>query len=363
MGTYLKNCWYAAAFSDEVADTPFARTLLDQPMVIYRRSDGSPAMLLDRCPHRFAPLSMGKVVGDDLQCPYHGLRFNGSGACVANPHMKSGGPLKAADTLAYPLMEKYGFIWFWPGDPARADEDAMPRIDFLDRPDRFSTVKNRLHVRGNYQLIVDNLLDLSHAAFIHPQFSGAERSPEELLAATKQRLERRERSLANHRTREGLPAPAATRKLFGYDDHTPVTSRTTMIWHPPAMLDFPAGVWADDEPEEDGAHIPQFHVITPETALSSHYFFINGRNRRRDDPEVDAAMLAMFELAFKQQDEPIIEAVQARMGEVTDIDALNPVLLQSDAAPVTARRMLAAMIAAEAQETAKASATLRAVGE
>jgi vanillate O-demethylase monooxygenase subunit len=350
MAMYLRNAWYAAAFADEVGDTPFARTLLDEPMVIYRRSDGRPAMLVDRCPHRFAPLSMGRIVGDDLQCPYHGLRFNAEGACVRNPHMKGAGPLQAAQVGCFPVMERYGVIWFWAGDPARADPSALPRIEFLEQPERFSTVKDRLHVEGNYQLIVDNLLDLSHAAFIHPQFSGAERPPEQLLAATRQKLERRERSIVNHRMRVGLPAPAATRKLFGYDDNTPVNNRTTMVWHPPALLDFPAGVWAMDEDEQDGAHIPQLHLITPETELSSHYFFINGRNRRRDDPEVDAALLQMFDLAFRQQDEPIIEAVQRRMGKVTDIDQLRPVLLQTDAAPVSARRLLAALIAEEQAE-------------
>jgi vanillate O-demethylase monooxygenase subunit len=347
METFLKNAWYAAAFSDEVSEDPFPRTLLGQPMVIYRMSDGRPAMLMDRCPHRFAPLSRGKVRGDSLECPYHGLTFDASGACIHNPHKKGGGSLKAAQTLAYPLMEKYGFIWFWPGDPARIDVEALPRITFLEQPEKFSTVKNRLHVKGNYQLIIDNLLDLSHAAYIHPQFAGAPLPPEQLLSATSQRLERGPRSITNHRIRTGLPAPKPSRVLFGYRDDQLVTSRTTMTWHPPAILDFPAGVWAADEDEADGAHIPQLHVITPETEFSSHYFFINGRNRRLDDSDVDAALLEMFEVAFHHQDEPMIEAVQERMGRVTDINLLNPVLLQTDAAPVAARRMLARMIADE----------------
>src|SRR5207248_9978614 len=96
MHSYLKNTWYAAAFSDEVGGRPVARTLLDEPWVIYRKSDGTPAMLLDRCPHRFAPLSLGQVIGDDIQCPYHGLRFDSTGACVSNPHAKDAGPLRAA---------------------------------------------------------------------------------------------------------------------------------------------------------------------------------------------------------------------------------------------------------------------------
>jgi phenylpropionate dioxygenase-like ring-hydroxylating dioxygenase large terminal subunit len=344
---YLKNAWYAAAYSDEVADAPFARKLLDQDMVIFRSNDNTLAMLEDRCPHRFAPLSAGKIVGDALQCPYHGLQFDGSGACIHNPHMKGGGPLKAASVNSWPVMEKYGIIWCWPGDPESATEEALPTIGFLERPDEYSIVKGLLHVRGHYELAVDNLLDLSHAAYIHPQFSGGQYTAEELFAATTQQLERRERSIVNHRMRSGLAAPLASQALFGLDSEAPVHSDSTMTWFPPAMLDFAAGSWEMDKPRDTGAHIPQLHVLTPETEFTSHYFFVNGRNRRKGDPDVDKALLDFFDLAFKQQDEPMIEMVQRRMGKASDVLALEPILLQTDAASVSARRMLAKLIAEE----------------
>jgi len=188
----LKNAWYAAAYSHEIGEEPLARTLIENKVVLFRDSAGAVGMILNRCPHRFAPLSAGKIVEDTIQCPYHGLRFNLAGECVYNPHSKNGGPLRAADIRAWPVMERYGIVWFWPGDPAKADPDALPGIEFLERQD-YAIVRGLLHVRGHYELVVDNLLDLSHAAFIHPQFSGGRYSPEKLLAATKQKLERRER--------------------------------------------------------------------------------------------------------------------------------------------------------------------------
>jgi vanillate O-demethylase monooxygenase subunit len=348
MTRYLRNAWYAVAFSDEVADRPLGRTLLGTELVVYRDSQGKAVILYDRCPHRFAPLSLGKVVGNDLQCPYHGLQFDATGSCTRNPHSKDARPLKAARVPAFPALERYGVIWYWPGESSLASEAMLPRIEFLEQREQFGIVKGYLNVKSNYQLIVDNLLDLSHASFIHPEFaSGAGISPEQSLAATTIRLERRERSLRNYRMRSGLPAPRPSQMLFGFDATTPTDAKTHMTWHPPGLLDFDAGVWVKGAPEEEGAHIPQLHVISPETEFTSHYFFINGRNRRIGDAEVDTALLQMFDRAFRQQDEPMIEKVQERMGAVSDIDQLRPVLLATDEASVTARRILAKLIAEE----------------
>ena len=354
----LKNAWYAAAYSHEVGEEPLARTLIENKVVLFRDADGELGMILNRCPHRFAPLSAGKIIDDTIQCPYHGLRFNKSGECVYNPHAKNGGPLRAADIQAWPVMERYGVIWFWPGDPAKADPAALPQIAFLEDPD-YAIIRGLLHVRGHYELVVDNLLDLSHAAFIHPQFRGADYTPEQILAATKQRLERRDRSVINHRMRSGLAPGSAHTNVFGMSPAIPVHSDSTMTWHPPAMLDFAVGAWEMDQEREAGVHIPQLHVITPETEFTSHYFFLNGRNRLQDEREVDDMMLGFFDVAFRQQDEPMIEMVQQNMGEVSDINELNPILLSTDAAPVSARRLLAQLIAAEraAEEPDAASPT------
>jgi len=347
--TILRNAWYAAAYSHELEEGPLARTLIGENAVLFRKTGGEVAMILDRCPHRFAPLSAGRLVNDTLECPYHGLRFDGEGHCVYNPHTRNKGPLRAADIKSWPVTERYGIVWFWPGEPENADPDLLPQIDFLDRDD-YAIVRGLLHVRGHYELVVDNLLDLSHAAYIHPQFSGGRYTNDELFAATTQKLERRERSIVNHRVRSGLGPPNASCELFGMDPDIPVHTDSTMTWYPPAMLSFVAGSWEMDKDPSTGVHIPQLHVITPETEFTSHYFFVNARNRRLDEPEIDKAMLDFFDLAFGQQDEPMIEMVQRNMGKVSDIHELNPILLPTDAAPVSARRLLAALIAEERAE-------------
>src|ERR1700736_5971695 len=115
-GAYLHNAWYVAAWSDDLADGQLlARTILKEPVVLYRKADGHVAALQDRCPHRFAPLSMGKIVhGDCLQCPYHGLEFDASGACTLNPHGTKNIPPRAR-VRSYPVTEKHKAIWIWMG--------------------------------------------------------------------------------------------------------------------------------------------------------------------------------------------------------------------------------------------------------
>jgi phenylpropionate dioxygenase-like ring-hydroxylating dioxygenase large terminal subunit len=80
---FLRNYWYVAASDSDIGRKPFRRIIMNEPVVFYRTEDGTPIALEDRCPHRRLPLSMGKLVGDDiLQCHYHGLRFDRTGACV-----------------------------------------------------------------------------------------------------------------------------------------------------------------------------------------------------------------------------------------------------------------------------------------
>ena len=356
MSLFLKNCWYVAAFSDEVTRTPLARTLLDMPVVLYRKADGSPVALLDRCPHRFAPLSVGAVVGDEIQCGYHGLRFNAQGRCVANPH-NDGKPLVAADIASFVLHERYGFVWLWPGDPDRADPALLPHFFFLEDDATWRTLSGMLPVKGNYQLVVDNLLDLTHAPYLHPGFAMPGVTPEQQLAATTTKVERHGNEVIYQRLRKGLPPNQATIDLFDFPAD-PCETRTHMHWHAPALINFDNGTKFEGQADLEGFWFPQAHCITPETETSCHYFFAAARNLKKDDPAIDEALRGVLVTAFRDQDEPMIEAVQRRMGDTGDIDRLNPVLLKTDTAPVLARRILKELIAAEQAEDRPAAAAV-----
>jgi vanillate O-demethylase monooxygenase subunit len=342
--TYLRNCWYAAAYAHEVGDAPLARQLLGEHVVLFRTSDGAAHALFDRCPHRFAPLSMGILVDDTIQCPYHGLRFGTDGMCAYNPHYAA--LPKAARIKAYPLLERHGLIWIWMGD-GEPDPGKLPAEFALFDDPRIRTVSGYLHVAGNYQLIIDNLLDLTHAPYLHPAFAIPGLSLEERFARTTTELVREPERVIARRWRLQCPPNGPTRSLFGFTDEL-MDSRSHMHWFPPSLIFFDAGASRLNEAEELGLCLPALHAITPETDRTSHYFFGQGRNMLLDDPVADETLFGIIENAFHNEDEPMIAAQQARMGDETDVMALGPVLLKSDGAPVAARRALAALIAAEA---------------
>ena len=172
-GAYLHNAWYVAAWSDDLAEAQLLpRTILHQPVVLYRKADGHVAALEDRCAHRFAPLSMGKVIkGDIVQCPYHGLEYDPTGACVLNPHGTKNIPSRAR-VRSYPTIEKHKAIWIWMGDQP-ADPAKVPDFSVLDNvPELHATKRDRITIKANYELIIDNLLDLSHTSYLHEGILG-----------------------------------------------------------------------------------------------------------------------------------------------------------------------------------------------
>jgi vanillate O-demethylase monooxygenase subunit len=173
---FLRNCWYAAGWSRDFAPEALgAVTILGEPIVIYRQADGSPVALQNRCCHRFAPLSMGRLEGDDLRCMYHGLKFAPSGKCIEIPGQPKIPP--QAFVRRYPLVDKFSVAWIWMGDATRADESLIPEFVGVDDP-RWAMRPGRMDYKANYVLINDNLLDLSHIAFLHNQSLGASFTPE-----------------------------------------------------------------------------------------------------------------------------------------------------------------------------------------
>jgi vanillate O-demethylase monooxygenase subunit len=344
-GTYLRNAWYVAAWSDDLADGQLiGRTILNEPVVLYRTADGSVAALQDRCPHRFAPLHMGKVVrGDRVQCPYHGLEFGPSGACVLNPHGMRNIPSRAR-VRSYAVTEKHKAIWIWMGDRP-ADPANVPDFSVLDNvPERHTTKRDRITIRANYELIIDNLLDLSHTSFLHEGILGNADTVESEIT-----VEQDGEDVVVARYAGNAAAPGLFAALM---PSTPerVDKFTRMRWMAPSNLRLVTGICMPGAKPHSGTGYHAIHMLTPETDATTHYFFTAVRfNVLTTDDKLNAQIQDKISttrrFAFEEQDAPVIEAQQEIIAGATD--PVDPLILAIDVGPVRYKQILQKLIRAE----------------
>ncbi|NIO10162.1 MAG: Rieske 2Fe-2S domain-containing protein [Deltaproteobacteria bacterium] len=154
------NHWYAIALSSEIGKSPVGRELWNQPMVLFRNSEGKLHALEDRCAHRLVRLSHGTLVGGGIECAYHGWRFDGSGRCTFIPDFAAGS-LPNCRVKSFPLQERDGFAWIFPGDPALASETQPMEIPEWDDLNHISSVA-RFSCRAHFSFVIENLMDMFH---------------------------------------------------------------------------------------------------------------------------------------------------------------------------------------------------------
>lgn len=347
--TFLENCWYVAAWDHEVAaGQVLGRTLLGQTIALYRTEHGDAHALFDRCPHRFAPLSKGKVCGQSLACGYHGLEFNPSGACSRNPHGNGAIP-PSAKVRSYPLVERHSLLWIWMGDPDRADPATIPEFQSLDPADNF-VGKDYLLARAHYQLEVDNIMDLSHIDYLHQSSLGGEGNSDAVVEVVQEgdrvwsrRLARNERLSPELEKRNGL-APG-----------TRVDRWLDVRWDPPGVMELrvgyvPAGT---PDPRSHGKERVFVHLFTPQTHTTTHYWFGSSVPRALfpTGEAMMAEMIPFLRKPFETEDLPMLEAQQIAMGDA-EFWSLKPILLVGDAGAVRARRVQDALIDRERKSRA-----------
>jgi vanillate O-demethylase monooxygenase subunit len=345
---YIRNTWYIAAEPHEVGQKPLARTILGKPLVLFRTGSGRIVALDDRCPHRFAPLSLGRVIGENLRCGYHGALFGSNGACVAVPGQSVVPP--RATVVSYPLVEKHGYVWIWPGDPAgAADLSTIPEFLYRsDHPDWDGGYGHFESIRANYNLINDNLFDITHAEYVHPESFGGEEmrlyrnakpgteyvDGQMSYAAGEREIVFRMRSL-NMQTGgpfyRWMVATSLKRDAFP----GPIDLDMEVSWAAPSFTSFLLNARPAGEPREAGAEVCNMHAITPETESSSHYFYRSVKNY--GDSSLGAVFVAGVKAIF-DQDKPLLEAQQGRIGTV-DLFALQPVSFGGDMLQQRARKI------------------------
>ena len=338
-GRFLENAWYMAAWSAEIGERLVRRRILGHPIAFYRLSTGRVAALLDRCPHRFLPLSQGERRGDAIRCGYHGLTFDANGACIHNPFSER--IPNGAAVRAWPTEERDGIVWIWAGDPARADSAPIPDFSAVRDDSGAPPIRGYQLMRANYEYGTDNLMDLSHIEFVHRgSFAGAG-----VIFAGKHSVREDGETLHSNWWMPDVAAPAHTMGIYAPDTRT--DHWLEMRWNAPASMLLEVGATIKGEPRDRGVIALQAHILTPETQHTTHYFWETSRSIPQATPAGDEFLRNLLSQAFDSEDKPVIEAAYANL-DGDEFWAQKPVYLGVDAGGTRARRMLQSMIAREA---------------
>ncbi len=338
---FLQNAWYVAAWGTEVGrQNLLRRVLLNEPVVFYRREDGSPVALHDKCAHRHAPLSAGKLVGNAIQCPYHGLEYDGTGACVRVPGQAAIPP--GCAVRSFPTVERHQWIWIWMGDPALANPDDIEDFHWMDAPG-WRAKGERMHLAANYKLLVENLLDLSHLSYVHSATLGTG-----AIAEVQMKFERGERDVTLTRWIMDSPASNMFQKIGNFAPDENVDRWQHVTWTPPAFVRLDVGAarantGAIDGDRSQGFGYRNLNAITPETEETSHYFWAQARDFRTGEPWIDDLLVDSTHEAFSE-DLWIIGLQQRNMNSGATPERVD---IRHDGAGLAAIRILDAMIADE----------------
>ena len=331
----LRNEWYAVAFAHEVdATRPLLRYCCGDRIALFRTAAGKPVALYDRCPHRGSPLSLGKIAEDTLQCPYHGFRYDASGQCVRVPSQATITPELCV--RSYPIVEKGGFLWLWPGAPDAADPALLPDcFEFgLDRPGWTAKPYLMLEIKSNYSLLFENLLDTSHISFLHGTALDGGR-----MASSTFRLESEGKIVRLVRELKGdTPTPSNT-KQYGLSGIRVFDRQLMSIAYLPNLHIIRNTFTFPDRP----GHPPHIRInvmpITP-SRDNEHYQFLTLTTSYPEShpPELIEGMRSVLD-----EDRVVLEAIQSIYDERgPDLPEWS---VNADVAGLRARRQLADLAA------------------
>jgi phenylpropionate dioxygenase-like ring-hydroxylating dioxygenase large terminal subunit len=352
---FLRNCWYVAAIDHELIDGKLlSRMLLGEHVLLYRGESGKVTALNDRCPHRGALLSRGRLEGDAVRCMYHGIKYDASGKCVQIPGQDMIPP--KLRVRSYPVVERSPFVWVWMGEAAKADPALIVELPYLGDP-AWKGIPAYLHYDASYLLIVDNLSDFSHLAFVHTKTLGG--SEEYAYVSKPTVIERQERGFRVERWHLNSDAPPFHRKVIP-DKNVKVDRRNIATMLVPGIFTMET-LFA---PVEQGA--PQGNVagarqyrncqfMTPETERSTHFFWSYLNNYEGDDSTISRSLLNSLIEGF-MEDKAIIERQQRTLEEDPSFQMLG---ILADAPLAHFRRVLGKLIDAEQAGAANAAAAAR----
>ncbi len=337
----LRNNWYVAAWASEIEPSAMvARRVCGQALVLFRTKAGTITALEDRCIHRGMPLSQGgECEGEIVRCPYHGLEFDARGVCTKIPGQDQ--IPAGAKVNSFSVVERDAMIWVWVGDADKANAAAIPSYAYHRDP-AWVWSRDTLEVNANWQLLADNLLDLSHLQYVHRKTIGG--NPQEDAQAKLSATRDGDRVLVA-RWLVDLPAPPFHKAMCGFAGNI---DRWQEIEFRPGFIQFYSGATdantgAYEGRREGGMHLRHLHCITPETETRTRYLFSVAHNFRIDDAALTQRMHQLAVATFLE-DQALLEVQQRRLAEDPDRALLDT---RNDVGTVYARRILMELAAAE----------------
>ncbi len=336
---FVRNAWYVAGWASEFDRTLRRSTILGDDIVMFRSEDGQVVAMRDRCPHRQLPLSMGHLMpGDAIQCGYHGLTFDRTGACIRAPGQDN---IPNTCVHAYPVHEKNDITWIWMGEAEQADPAAVFDMAEFSDPQWHAHQGDALHLRSNYLNVAENLVDPAHVSFVHPTTLGNSSSEDVPVHADTEGD-----VIVAWRWIRNAPPVGFFQKFGGFSGN--VDRWHYYYLHLPsiAVIDFGSADAALSLPEEkrhEGVRVFALHFLTPVDDTNTIDRWMHLRNVQVDDEKVSESMDAMFRVAFNE-DKEILEAIQ--LEELKPQDH-HPVRLAFDKGPKVYRSRITKMLAAE----------------
>ena len=331
---YVLNTWYVAAWSDEVTNKPIKRVVCEEPIVLFRIGDGTAAALADRCAHRAFPLSQGRLVGDSIECGYHGFTYGADGRCTKVPAQTT--LPERAVVRSYPLHEKDGWVWVWMGDADQANPEDIPDTHWL-QDDDWATVTHSVLFKCRASLVHDNLLDLTHESFLHKTTVGDDYIYEHGIT-----VEVDNNVVAVDRLMPSVEAPplyADTMGISGNYDRFHCTE-----FFVPNLLVLHSGITGEGRPREEGYLIKVLNAITPIDAETCWYYYSFSRNFAVDNAEATEQLRVGLAQVLKE-DADALEAQEIGMQSRPEREF--DVLIAQDGGVAKARRVMAALLRGE----------------
>ena len=342
---YPRNMWWVAARADEITTTPLARWILEMPVVLYRTEDGTAVALDDRCPHRWAPLSEGHVDGDQIVCPYHGMRFGTDGGCRVVPTQTK--VPAGSDVASYPLRESGAFVWIWVGDPEVVD-DHDPPVDMSYTADpNWSVVLGYYDVACNWVLIRENVLDLTHLPHLHAttfRQNDWDTIPKSSIDGD---------VITYRQSFDPAPLSPLFCHAMGFDETKPV-ARTQVGSMPSLAVSF--SDWHVTDPEPEPGARSEFlmrgcHIVTPGLRGRTHYYWAAAFDIA-DVPNDAIEMSRRNVIQAFDEDKHLLERLQAQVALDPRADDTTEIGLTADGAGLRVRQVLNRKLTAEGRSLA-----------